>query len=115
MDHGACSVIYLDRRAHPERLRRDNVLASLNLRDARGQVSSPGYFNFARSASTHEVLANVETLLSIFHESTCTPVPSCAAAPMLTRPKSTSNAPVPPPSTASGTSTTPRASITRPS
>ncbi|KAF4307748.1 3',5'-cyclic-nucleotide phosphodiesterase regA [Botryosphaeria dothidea] len=67
MDHGACSVIYLDRRAHPERLRRDNVLASLNARDARA-VSSPGYFNFAKSSSTHEVLANVETLLSIFHE-----------------------------------------------
>ncbi|KAH7049256.1 hypothetical protein B0J12DRAFT_711040 [Macrophomina phaseolina] len=71
MDHGACSVIYLDRRAHPERLRRDNVLASLNARDARGAVSSPGYFNFAKSTSTHEVLANVETLLSIFHESAC--------------------------------------------
>ncbi|KKY19100.1 putative camp-specific 3cyclic phosphodiesterase 7b [Diplodia seriata] len=68
MDHGACSVIYLDRRAHPERLRRDNVLASLNARDARGVVSSPGYFNFGRSISTQEVLSNVETLLSIFHE-----------------------------------------------
>ncbi|EOD52412.1 putative camp-specific 3 -cyclic phosphodiesterase 7b protein [Neofusicoccum parvum UCRNP2] len=69
MDHGACSVIYLDRRAHPERLRRDNVLASLNARDARQvQAQSPGYFNFGKSTSTHEVLSNVETLLSIFTE-----------------------------------------------
>lgn len=79
MDHGACSVIYLDRRAHPERLRRNNVLASLNARDAR-VVSSPGYFNFGKPTCTAEVQANVETLLSIFHESTCQPCP-CLPAP----------------------------------
>lgn len=115
MDHGACSVIYLDRRAHPERLRRDNVLASLNARDARGVVSSPGYFNFGRSISTQEVLSNVETLLSIFHESTCTESLAVPAHPMLTALQSTSIAPAQLRSTASGTSTTPRASTTRPS
>lgn len=45
------------------------MLASLNARDARQvQAQSPGYFNFGKSTSTHEVLSNVETLLSIFTE-----------------------------------------------
>ncbi|KAK8437738.1 hypothetical protein IWX49DRAFT_7605 [Phyllosticta citricarpa] len=66
MDHGACNVIYLDRRAHPERVRRDNVAAGMNARNARS-ASSQGYFN-VRKADTVEVLSNVETLLSIFNE-----------------------------------------------
>ncbi|KAK8235232.1 hypothetical protein HDK90DRAFT_237370 [Phyllosticta capitalensis] len=66
MDHGACNVIYVDRRAHPERVRRDNVAAGMNARDARS-ASSQGYFNI-RKADTVEVLSNVETLLSIFNE-----------------------------------------------
>ncbi|KAF2084288.1 HD-domain/PDEase-like protein, partial [Saccharata proteae CBS 121410] len=64
MDHGACNVIYLDRRAHQELVRKETVASSLN---ARAVAPSPGYFTFGKP-NPAEIRSNIETLLLVFSE-----------------------------------------------
>lgn len=66
MEHGACNVIYIDRRANDEHVRRESLSNSLATRTSTGSVPH-GYFNLGKSPPA-EVQANVETLLSTFNE-----------------------------------------------
>jgi len=63
MDHGACNIIYLDRRAQEELISRDSIgLSTSIVRSSETQ----GYFNSDGSAL--EVQSTIEAILSIFNE-----------------------------------------------
>lgn len=68
MDHGACNVIYIDRRANDEHVRRESLSHSLAARTSTGSVT-PSYFGLAK-APPAEVHSNVDTILSAFSEGT---------------------------------------------
>lgn len=64
MEHGACNIIYLDRRAREELVRRDSALANR----ASNSVETNEYFKGDGSQMPGEVLANIESILSTFNE-----------------------------------------------
>ncbi|KAF2430245.1 HD-domain/PDEase-like protein [Tothia fuscella] len=64
MEHGACNIIYLDRRAREELVRRDTALANRQ----RNATESEHYFKTDRGQVPQEVLANIECILSTFNE-----------------------------------------------
>ncbi|KAF2476246.1 HD-domain/PDEase-like protein [Lindgomyces ingoldianus] len=66
MEHGACNVIYIDRRANDEHVRRESLSNSIAARTSTGSFL-PNYFGLGKSPP-HEVHSNVETLLSTFNE-----------------------------------------------
>jgi hypothetical protein len=66
MEHGACNVIYIDRRASDEHVRRETLSSSLAARTTTGNVNQ-GYFALSKPPPG-EVHANVESILSIFNE-----------------------------------------------
>jgi len=66
MEHGACNVIYIDRRATDEHVRRETLSDSLAARTTTGNPNQ-GYFALGK-APPGEVHANVESILSIFNE-----------------------------------------------
>ncbi|KAF2816458.1 HD-domain/PDEase-like protein [Mytilinidion resinicola] len=66
MEHGACNVIYIDRRANDEHVRRDSLSNSLATRTSTGSYS-PGYFSMGKSPPP-EISANVETIMSTFNQ-----------------------------------------------
>lgn len=66
MEHGACNVIYIDRRANDEHVRRESLSNSLAARTTTGSVA-PGYFGFAKTPPA-EIHSNVEAILSTFSE-----------------------------------------------
>jgi hypothetical protein len=66
MDHGACYVIYLDRRANDEHVQRETLSQSLAARTSKGSFSG-SYFNTLKPSS-QEVRNNVEAILSLFNE-----------------------------------------------
>jgi 3',5'-cyclic-nucleotide phosphodiesterase len=68
MEHGACNVIYVDRRANDEHVRRETLSSSLIARTSTGNVGQ-SYFALGKTPPV-EVHANVETILSIFNEGT---------------------------------------------
>lgn len=66
MEHGACNVIYVDRRANDEHVRRETLSSSLVARTSTGNVGQ-SYFALGKTPPV-EVHANVETILSVFNE-----------------------------------------------
>ncbi|KAF2709447.1 HD-domain/PDEase-like protein [Pleomassaria siparia CBS 279.74] len=66
MEHGACNVIYIDRRANDEHVRRESLSNSLAARTSTGSVA-PGYFTLGKVPPA-EIHANVESILSTFNE-----------------------------------------------
>ncbi|KAJ4345166.1 3',5'-cyclic-nucleotide phosphodiesterase [Ascochyta clinopodiicola] len=66
MEHGACNVIYVDRRVHDEHVRRETLSSSLIARTSTGNVGQ-SYFALGKPPPV-EVHANVEAILSIFNE-----------------------------------------------
>ena len=66
MDHGACNVIYVDRRANDEHVKRETLSSSLIARTSTGNVGQ-SYFALGKAPPV-EVHANVEAILSIFNE-----------------------------------------------
>lgn len=66
MDHAACNVVYLDRRASEERVRRESLSSWLAAK-RNPEKSAPGYFNYAEP-SARDVYANVDAILSVFNE-----------------------------------------------
>ncbi|KAF2497013.1 HD-domain/PDEase-like protein [Lophium mytilinum] len=66
MEHGACNVIYIDRRANDEHVRRDSLSNSLATRTSTGSYS-PGYFSMGKSPPP-EISANVEAIMSTFNQ-----------------------------------------------
>ncbi|KAF2192788.1 HD-domain/PDEase-like protein [Zopfia rhizophila CBS 207.26] len=66
MEHGACNVIYIDRRANDEHVRREPLSNSLAARTSTGSLS-PGYFGFGKPPPA-EIHTNVEAILSTFNE-----------------------------------------------
>src|SRR5690242_6489109 len=83
MEHGACNVIYVDRRAHDEHIKRETLSSSLIARTSTGNVGQ-SYFALGK-APPAEVHANVESILTIFSEGkTKTPIVKPNANPMLT-------------------------------
>jgi hypothetical protein len=66
MEHGACNVIYIDRRATDEHVRRETLSSSIAARTSTGNVSQ-GYFGLGKTPPA-EIHANVESILSIFNE-----------------------------------------------
>ncbi|ORY08716.1 hypothetical protein BCR34DRAFT_389625 [Clohesyomyces aquaticus] len=79
MEHGACNVIYIDRRANDEHVRRESVSSSIAARTSTGSYLPNSYFG-AGKAPPQEVHSNVETLLSTFNEvHICASGASCLA------------------------------------
>ncbi|KAF2756470.1 HD-domain/PDEase-like protein [Pseudovirgaria hyperparasitica] len=71
MDHGACNVIYLDKRAVDEHVRRNTLSESWAVRNNSTPGpgnDSPGYFHSVRPKNPTEVLSNIEHILSVFNE-----------------------------------------------
>ncbi|KAF2643415.1 HD-domain/PDEase-like protein [Massarina eburnea CBS 473.64] len=66
MEHGACNVIYIDRRANDEHVRRETLSSSLAARTSTGSMMQ-GYFSLGK-APPAEVHVNVESILSTFNE-----------------------------------------------
>ncbi|XPS71402.1 3',5'-cyclic-nucleotide phosphodiesterase [Ascochyta lentis] len=66
MEHGACNVIYVDRRANDEHVRRETLSSSLIARTSTGNVGQ-SYFALGKAPPV-EVHANVEAILSIFNQ-----------------------------------------------
>ena len=66
MDHAACNVIYIDRRANDEHVRRETLSKSLVARTNSGNVGQ-SYFAMGKT-SPREVHDNVEAILSISTE-----------------------------------------------
>ncbi|KAF2110066.1 hypothetical protein BDV96DRAFT_651219 [Lophiotrema nucula] len=66
MEHGACNVIYIDRRANDEHVRRESLSSSLAARTSTGSVPQ-SYFSFGKTPPP-EISTNVEAILSIFNE-----------------------------------------------
>ena len=64
MEHGACNIIYLDRRAREELVRRDSLLASR----VSNSSESAEYFKPDGSQLPLEVQSNIEAILSTFNE-----------------------------------------------
>jgi hypothetical protein len=73
MEHGACNVIYIDRRANDEHVRRESLSDSLAARTSTGSVA-PGYFGFTKTPPA-ELHSNVEAILSTFSEGKFGPRP----------------------------------------
>jgi hypothetical protein len=67
MEHGACNVIYIDRRANDEHVRRESLSNSVAARTSTGSFLPTSYFS-AMKVPPQEVHSNVETLLSAFNE-----------------------------------------------
>jgi hypothetical protein len=72
MEHGACNVIYIDRRANDEHVRKETLSKSLVARTSTGNVGQ-SYFAMGRS-SPREVHDNVEAILSISAEGRLRPI-----------------------------------------
>lgn len=66
MEHGACNVIYIDRRANDEHVRKETLSKSLVARTSTGNVGQ-SYFAVGKT-SPREVHDNVEAILSISTE-----------------------------------------------
>ncbi|KAF1832752.1 HD-domain/PDEase-like protein [Decorospora gaudefroyi] len=66
MEHGACNVVYIDRRANDEHVRKETLSKSLVARTSTGSVGQ-SYFALGKS-SPREVHDNVEAVLSISAE-----------------------------------------------
>lgn len=66
MEHGACNVIYVDRRANDEYVKRETLSDSLIARTSTGNVGQ-SYFALGKTPPV-EVHANVEAILSVFNE-----------------------------------------------
>lgn len=66
MEHGVCNVVYIDRRANDEHVRRETLSDSLVARTSTGNVN-PSYFALGKTPPA-EVHANVEAILSMFSE-----------------------------------------------
>jgi hypothetical protein len=64
MEHGACNIIYLDRRAREELIRRETALAT-----RASTASEPAeYFKLDGPQMPVEVQTNIESILSTFNE-----------------------------------------------
>jgi 3',5'-cyclic-nucleotide phosphodiesterase len=66
MEHGACNVVYIDRRANDEHVRKETLSKSLVARTTSGTVGQ-SYFAIGKT-SPREVHDNVEAILSISTE-----------------------------------------------
>ena len=66
MEHGACNVIYIDRRAHDEHVRKETLPQSLAARTS-AEDAGQSYFAMGKT-SPREVHDNVEAILSISTE-----------------------------------------------
>ncbi|KAI4653725.1 hypothetical protein J4E93_001492 [Alternaria ventricosa] len=66
MEHGACNVVYIDRRANDEHVRKETLSKSLVARTTTGNVGQ-SYFAIGKT-SPREVHDNVEAILSISSE-----------------------------------------------
>jgi len=66
MEHGACNVVYLDRRACEETVRKDSVMS----REETKQNDEPEYFKLELRQPQHtaEITNNIESILSTFNE-----------------------------------------------
>ncbi|KAI8937541.1 hypothetical protein NX059_005259 [Plenodomus lindquistii] len=66
MDNGVCNVIYIDRRANDEHVRKETLSKSLVARTSTGNVGQ-SYFALGKT-SPREVHNNVEAILHMFNE-----------------------------------------------
>jgi hypothetical protein len=66
MEHGMCNIVYLDRRANDEHVRRETLSNSLVARTSTANVGQ-SYFGLGKTPPA-EVHANVEAILSMFNE-----------------------------------------------
>lgn len=71
MEHGACNVVYIDRRANDEHVRKETLSKSLVARTTTQNVGQ-SYFAMGKT-SPREVHDNVEAMLSISTEGTMRP------------------------------------------
>lgn len=64
MEHGACNVIYIDRRANEEHVRTETLSSSLAARTSTGNVIQ-SYFGLNKSPPV-DITTNLEAILSMF-------------------------------------------------
>lgn len=64
MEHGACNVIYIDRRANDEHVRTESLSSSLAARTSTGSVLQ-SYFGLTKTPSV-DITTNLEAILSMF-------------------------------------------------
>lgn len=67
MEHGACNVVYIDRRANDEHVRKETLSKSLVARTTTTGNVGQSYFALGKT-SPREVHDNVEAILSISSE-----------------------------------------------
>lgn len=68
MEHGACNVVYLDRRACEETVRKDSVMSREEVKQP--DNNGPEYFKLELQQPQHtdEITNNIESILSTFNE-----------------------------------------------
>jgi 3',5'-cyclic-nucleotide phosphodiesterase len=66
MEHGACNVVYTNRRAYDEHVRKETLSRSLIAQSATG-TAPQGYFPNGKSPPA-DMNSNVELILSIFNQ-----------------------------------------------
>jgi 3',5'-cyclic-nucleotide phosphodiesterase len=68
MEHGACNIVYLDRRASEETVRKDSVMSREEVKQP--EYSGPEYFKLElrEPQHTNEITNNIESILSTFNE-----------------------------------------------
>ena len=73
MDHGACNVVYLDRRAREETVRKDSVMS----KEEGATDDGPEFFKLELLQPQHaaEINTNIESILSTFNEGNCFVMP----------------------------------------
>jgi 3',5'-cyclic-nucleotide phosphodiesterase len=81
MDHGACNVIYTNRRAKDEHVFRESLSKSLLVQPGTGPRSQD-YFGFGKPPAL--VKADVEQILSTFNEGMLSRRPSTGTTTALT-------------------------------
>ncbi|KAF2837988.1 HD-domain/PDEase-like protein, partial [Patellaria atrata CBS 101060] len=67
MDHGACNVIYLDKRAKEALVRKDSASTLVSGSPQSSTLEGSGYFNSGKTQS-EELQSNIDMILSLFNE-----------------------------------------------
>lgn len=72
MEHGACNVVYLDRRASEETVRKDSVMSREETTEPKPREELE-YFKLELRQPQHtaEIMNNIESILSTFNEGYC--------------------------------------------
>ena len=70
MEHGACNIVYLDRRAREELVRKDSVMSGQSILEEKAEENSNEYLRWARQHQQNvtEISTTLTSILSTFNE-----------------------------------------------